>query len=519
MNTVVHGFDEARAAIKRQALAAAARGDDRTSLTLYLPLSAAEAAQAYMRALDEADRYARAARLLTLETPPGHRVFRRWYLEAVIEQLRRAAEGLPVEPSEPFEHRLLDEVARLSSTQRVMERASRLQRVTAALARAQTPQDVADVVITEGVDALDASGGSLLVPADDGEHLSVPGAVGYGEDFVDQLRAELLDAELPAATALRTGESVWLESRLERDARFPALLGFEPRTIAMCAVPLEAGGRRLGALRFSFNTPRLFDDDERSFVMALAAQTAQTLDRSEIYMAERKATLQLQRALLPQTIAVVPGWDIAAHYSPAGDQQVGGDWFDVIPLEDGRVVAVLGDVMGRSVAAAAAMAQMRSAVRAYVAVDPDPAIVLGKLDHFFEMFEQTQFVTLLYLIADTRDGTIRVANAGHVPPLLFAPGNVARRIELPPGLPFGVMPVDRPPTVVTIEPGEAFVAVTDGLVERRGEDIDVGIDRLLDGVRADSRSTAEELLQAVLATAAAERVHDDDVTVLVLRRR
>jgi serine phosphatase RsbU (regulator of sigma subunit)/anti-sigma regulatory factor (Ser/Thr protein kinase) len=519
MNTVVHGFDEARAAIKRQALAAAARGDVRTSLTLYLPLEAADAAKSYLGALDEADKYSRAARLLTLETPPGHRVFRRWYLEAVIEQLQHAADGLPPAPAQPFEERLLDEVTWLSSAQRVTERAARLQRVTAALARSRTPQDVADVVISEGVGALDAAGGSLLVPADDGEHLAVPGAFGYGDDFVDQLRAERVDAQLPAATAMRTGEAVWIESRLDRDRRFPEMSGFEPSTIAMCAVPLEVGGRRIGALRFSFNTPRLFDEDERNFVLALAAQTAQTLERSELYLAERKATLQLQRALLPQTVSAVPGWDIAAHYSPAGDQEVGGDWFDVIPLPDGRVVAVVGDVMGRGIAAAAAMAQMRSSVRAYVAVDPDPRVVLGKLDHYFEIFEQNQLVTLLYLLADIDSGLVQVANAGHLPPLLLAPDGTGRRLDMAPALPFGVVPDDRTPTIVTVAPGEALVAVTDGLVERRGEDIDLGIDRLLRGLRLSDRMTAEDVRDAVLTTAAAERVHDDDVTVLVLRRR
>ena len=519
MHTVVYGFDTARASIKRQALAASVRGEVRTSLTLYLPLSAADAAEAYLAALDEADRYARAARLLTLETPPGHRIFRRWYLEAVISQLRRVAAGLPVEAPQPFEHRLLDEVTRLTAAQRVGERATRLQRVTAALARARTPQDVADVVVSEGVDALGASGGSLLVPADDGEHLAVPGAYGYGEELVDQLRAERLDAALPAATALRDGEAFWLESRQERDRLFPELRGFEPATVAMCAVPLEVAGRRIGALRFSFSTPRLFDRDERSFVLALAAQTAQTLERSELYLAERRAALQLQRALLPEALAVVPGWDIAAHYSPAGDQEVGGDWFDVIPLGDGSVIAVVGDVMGRGITAAAAMAQTRSSVRAYAAVDPDPAVVLHKLDHYFEVFEQAQLVTLLYLIADTTSGTVQVANAGHLPPLLFSPDGSARRLDLPPALPLGVRTDEREPSSLLLAPGEALVAVTDGLVERRGEDIDVGIDRLLSGVHFDGHTAAQSLLQSVIKTAAAERVHDDDVTVLVLRRR
>lgn len=104
----------------------------------------------------------------------------------------------------------------------------------------------------------------------------------YDAAVIERLRSESRDAELPAAVALRTGESVWLESRTERDRRFPELVGLESSTVALCAVPLQVEDRRLGALRFSFSTPRLFDDDERLFVQALAAQTAQALERTLI---------------------------------------------------------------------------------------------------------------------------------------------------------------------------------------------------------------------------------------------
>jgi anti-sigma regulatory factor (Ser/Thr protein kinase) len=281
ITTVVHGFSDARDAIKRQALEAARQGQARTRLVLNLPVSAADAGEAYLAALDEADDYSRAARMLTLETPPDHRLFRHWYVEAVVQQLRDVADGHRPQPITGFEERLVGEVRRLASEQRVSDRAARLQRVTAALARARTPEDVADVVVALGVDALGASGGGMLVLASDGEHLAVPGAVGYERELVDALREERLDAPLPAATALRTGESVWLESQEERDTDFPALRGFESTTVSMCAVPLVVTGRILGALRFSFDRRKLFDENERAFVEALAAMTAQTLFRTE----------------------------------------------------------------------------------------------------------------------------------------------------------------------------------------------------------------------------------------------
>ena len=516
--TVVTGFADARAAIKRQALAASQRNEPRTRLTLSLPVSAADAGEAYLAALDEADEYARAARLLTLETPAEHRLFRRWYVESLVAQLRQIAQGRKPTPILPFDDRLVLEVRRLSAAQRVSDRAARLQRVSSALARASTPEDVAAVVVSEGVEALGASGGALLVPAQDGEHISVPGVVGYGESLVGQLRTERIDAALPAATALRTGRPIWLESRTERDQHFPELRGFEASTVAMCAVPLVVGEHTLGALRFSFDARKLFDDDERAFVQALAAQTAQTLQRAESYESERRAALELQRALLPEKVVTIPGWDVAAYYSPAGEQEAGGDFYDVIPLPGGRLAAIVGDVMGRGVEAAAAMAQIRSTIRAYALDDPDPVRVFERVDRFFDLLELGQLVTVLYLLVDPDNDIVTIANAGHLDPVVVDRDG-ARVVRTVSGLPFGVFPDDRKLTRIDLPAGSSVVAMTDGLVERRGEDIDRGIERVVVAASEAQQSSARQLLNHVVATASAERVHDDDVTLLVLRRQ
>ena len=518
ITTVVHGFSDARNAIKRQALAASRRGEVRTRLVLNLPLSAADAGEAYLAALDEADEYSRAARLLTLETPPDHRLFRRWYVEAVVQQVRELAAGHRPQPVAPFEDRLVEEVRRLTSLQRVSERAARLQRVTAALARSRTPEDVAAVVISEGVLAMGASGGGLLVPAGDGEHVAVPGVVGYDPDLVDALREERLDAPLPAATALRTGRSIWLESQEERDREFPALRGFESSTVSVCAVPLVVAGRTIGALRFSFAGRKLFDDNERAFVEALAAMTAQTLQRTEIYQSEREASLELQRALLPSEAIVIPGWDIATYYSPAGEQEAGGDFYDVLPVGGGRIAAVVGDVMGRGIEAAAAMAQIRSTIRAYAVDDCDPVSVFTRVDRFFDGLDLSQLVTALYFLFDADNDVVHVANAGHLQPLLLD-GNDSRLVETSAGTPFGVGGFPREATSIKLPPGAALVAITDGLVERRGEDIDEGVERIVAATAETAHWSAQAILDHVVRVAAAERTHDDDVTVLVLRRQ
>lgn len=517
IQVVVYEFADARDAIKRQALAAAQRGEPRTRLSLHLPFSAAHAGEAYLAALDDADSYARAARLLTLETPPAHRLFRRWYVESIVYQLRELAAGRQPDLPAPFENRMVDEIQRLATLQRITDQAARLQRVTAALANAETPEDVADVVVSEGVSALGAAGGGLLLPAEDGEHLLVPGVVGYGTELLDALREERLDAPLPAATVMRTGEAVWLESRAERDRQFPALRGFEAATVSMCSVPLTVTGRILGALRFSFNRRRLFDEDERAFVLALAAQTAQTLVRTESYAAERKASLDLQRALLPDDTPPIPGWDVAAYYSPAGQQEAGGDFYDVLPLGDGRVVAVVGDVMGRGVQAAAAMAQIRTMVRAYAVNDPAPDVVFSKVDKFFRTTDVAMFATALYLLIEVETGTVTIGNAGHLPPFVVSE-SASTVAHVPTGTPIGIGGYERATTTLEVSPGSAIVIITDGLVERRGQDIDAGIGRILDATaRGDEGMSASALLKRVIDAAPAAGLQDDDVTVLVLR--
>ncbi|HWH31500.1 MAG TPA: GAF domain-containing protein, partial [Egibacteraceae bacterium] len=282
IDTVVHRFAEARDSIKRQALAAARQGHDHLRLELRLPVSAARAGEEYLAALDQADAYCRAARLLTLESPPQHRVFRRWYVGELVAQLRQAAEGHEPAPAETFEERLLREIDAFAAAERTAERFARLHSLSAALASAGTPEAVTEAVLREGVAALGATGGAVLVASPAGE-LAVPTAVGYGEQVMARLRAESPDAELPAAVALRTGEPVWLESREARDARFPELEGVEPGTLSMCAVPLIVDGRTVGAMRFSFSRNRLFDAEERDFIDTMAAQTAQALDRALMY--------------------------------------------------------------------------------------------------------------------------------------------------------------------------------------------------------------------------------------------
>ena len=299
---------------------------------------------------------------------------------------------------------------------------ARLYTVAAALATAATPEAVAEAVLNEGVAALGAAGGGLLL-ATNADQLTLPGAVGYDETVLAGLRTESRDAELPAAAALRSGEPVWLESRAERDERFPRLAGLEATTVALCAVPLEVQGRRLGALRFSFDQARLFDEDERRFVLALAAQTAQALDRAQLQRDRIDVSRRLQRSLLPPSVPVIPGLDVAAVYHPFGDgMEVGGDFYDIWPVRPGQWAVAIGDAAGTGPEAAGLTALVRHTLRALAMSQPEPPKVMATLNtallEALSDLDGERFCTAIFGLITVGDAIeVWAAGGGH-PPLI-----------------------------------------------------------------------------------------------------
>lgn len=348
IEAVVHRFAEPRHDIKRQAIEAANRGDPRTTLTLSLTEKSIDAGRAYLDALDQADSYARAARLLTLETPPQHRVFRRWYVESLIEQLTAAVDGLPVPETPTFEDRLLAELGELAAAKHVADRAARLQEVTSALAKATTIEQVAQVVLTEGVAVLGASGGMLLTAARE-QRVAAVGAVGYPDDRISALLDAPPGAALPSAAEFRAFQAEWIESVQERNEAYPALATLEPHASALCAIPLLLGDEVVGVLRFTFATNRLFDADERRFVTALAAQGAQALVRAALYGAERQARraaediadrlarLQVATAAFGAATSVEQIADILVNHAA---DALGADYASLWSIEDDALTVV-----------------------------------------------------------------------------------------------------------------------------------------------------------------------------------
>ncbi|CAA9318118.1 MAG: Serine phosphatase RsbU, regulator of sigma subunit [uncultured Nocardioidaceae bacterium] len=284
-------------------------------------------------------------------------------------------------------------------------------------------------------------------------------------------------------------------------------------------VPLVVRERVIGVITWvAAESERHFTADDLTLAEELAKRAAISLDNAELHSQTLAAAVQLQQAVLPQTLSASDGWEVAHLYKPAGRTDVGGDFYDVIELDDGRLVLFVGDVMGRGVGAAAAMAQVRAAVRAYAALDPDPDVVLTRLDRMYDLYQSDQLVTLLYLLVDPARDELVVGNAGHPPPLLLRGDGTLVQLALADGAPLGVGLQDRRQASMTFAADDTVVAFTDGLIERRGEDITDGQLRLAAAVACLAGRPLAAALPG-LVDEVGDSSRDDDVAVLAVRRR
>ncbi|MCH0543451.1 serine/threonine-protein phosphatase [Streptomyces sp. MUM 203J] len=245
------------------------------------------------------------------------------------------------------------------------------------------------------------------------------------------------------------------------------------------------------------------------------AEAAERLRASE--RRHRETAVTLQRSLLPQELEQPDDLRVAATYQPGGtDAAVGGDWYDVITLGAGRTALVIGDVMGRGVRAAAVMGQLRTAVRAYARLDLPPHEVLQLLDGLAAEIDASQIATCVYAVHDPNEGRLVYASAGHLPILVRDENGAVRRAADPTGPPLGTGGWLHTSGTIALPPGSTAVLYTDGLVERRGEDIDEGVsslERALAGATGTPQVVCDRLLRSLGVTAE----HDDDVAVLVLQ--
>jgi serine phosphatase RsbU (regulator of sigma subunit) len=259
---------------------------------------------------------------------------------------------------------------------------------------------------------------------------------------------------------------------------------------SMLVVPLRLDRLLLG-FGVLLRTPERDGFDEVDLVTAtlMADQAALGVHKAILYQREARIADELQRSMLPKRPPLLPGIDIAYRYLPGNPAaQVGGDWFDAIPLAGSRVALVVGDVMGHGVRSAAAMGQLRIAARTLATLDPPPDQVLRQLDQLFndmaEQLDEHHLATCVYCVYDPVARRCAIANAGHVPPLLIFPDGDAELLRLPSGAPVGVGGVAFQTVEFDVPDGTLIVLCTDGLVESPTRDLSDGLATLRDSVRA-----------------------------------
>jgi serine/threonine-protein kinase RsbW len=438
-------------AARRSAASAAARSDRLRSL-------AEDLADTSSRS-DVTDALAK-HELVSDQAPDADRLLREYALRMATGALERA--------------RLLED------EREARARAELLERNAAHLAAAATARDVARSTVSDLVEAGFEHVG-IFVPRD--EKIRALGARGLAPETLSRIEGRGLDAELAVAEVMRTGKPLSFTSGAEYDARYPltaAARGPSRLLESRVALPLfNAGDKVIGAL-YVASKERDWLDERRAHVLGgVAQQCGLALDRAALFEAERDLSRELQLGLLGGELPDVEGLVVSSGYRPGTEElNVGGDWYDAFVRPNGSLALVVGDVVGHGLEAAVVMGQLRGAVRA-LAVSGTPVQVVERLDAFVETLPAAELTTLAYVELEPASGAMRYACAGHPPPLVVGADGRTRFLWDGRSAPLGsILGHARSEASERLGEGETLVLYTDGLVERRGESLDVGLRRL-----------------------------------------
>jgi serine phosphatase RsbU (regulator of sigma subunit) len=311
-----------------------------------------------------------------------------------------------------------------------------------------------------------------------------------------------------------------LSDLAEIHARYPDMAAPAATEAAVITLPLIVRNDDVGVLVLTFRRARRFHDDEIAMLETLAGRCAGAITRARLYEEQRTASLTLQRRLLPE-LPASPEWlELGARYEPTAGGEVGGDWYQVLMLDDGRCVVALGDAVGRGITAAAAMGQLRAAIAGAASVDAHPSSVVAATSRHASVSADTRCASLVYAVVDGALDIITYAIAGHPPPIIVrADGELELLTDgRSPLLGIAGPSVPVPSGETRFRPGDTLVLYTDGLVERRGASIDDGVGHLAERVAQLGDVPGRAMADAIVDAAIAGRSSDDDIAVLVVRR-
>ncbi len=408
---------------------------------------------------------------------------------------------------------LLREQAARAEAERVAEMVSGMQLLVDAALAHRTLDDILFDLVARVRAVLDADAAVIYLAAE--RNLTLAAASGglpedypaeplpFGERFAGRVAAER--------------EPILLQDPPPSELPYPALeeVGID----SLIGLPLLAEGDVTGVLVVCAAAPRHFTSDDVNLLRLAADRVALAVDHARVYEREHRIAETLQRSLLPERLPQLPGLAVAARYLPAAaEAEVGGDWYDVLPTPSGGVGLVMGDVAGKGLAAASMVGRLRSALRAYALEGHPPARVVEQLNRLIWTEEdESQMATLVYVVVDPVAGELHLVNAGHPPPLVLPETGVPQFLEDGSSVPLGVLPFpDFEEVSVPVDEGATVVLYTDGLVERPGEHIDTGLDRLAEVIRGAS-SDPQQICDRVLRELVPDAGAPDDVALLTLR--
>ncbi|GAA4504838.1 MULTISPECIES: SpoIIE family protein phosphatase [Nonomuraea] len=441
----------------------------------------------------------------------------------VVEWVGANTDVTPQREAEEMRGRLTDQLGAAAL------RTARLQGATAQLAEALTVEQVVQVIIDVGRTALAADRSAVALLDTDRAALKLINGEGIPEASGSSGEEIPLSHSSVMTMAVNSRRPVFAESPVSLKMQLLEAGGDEQVLAhylassdeqAWVGLPLLAAGRALGALRFSFTRPQKISQEDGVFLEALAGQCALAVERATLFEREHRTAETLQRSLLPDHLPVVKGLELAQRFrSGSRHVQVGGDWYDAFVLQDGRVAAVVGDVMGKGVKAAAGMGRIRNAMRALALTNPPPAAVLAGLDRVFDATEEEdQVTTLAYMVVEPATGEGTLALAGHPPPVLVSPQGTAILCDAEPGTPLG-WPTSRRQFRFVVPPGHTAVLYSDGLVENRKRGLDAGLTEICSVVTEappEVVANPHMLLDFLVDGMLSGYEQDDDVTALAI---
>ncbi|CAM5718574.1 MULTISPECIES: ATP-binding SpoIIE family protein phosphatase [Streptomyces] len=365
---------------------------------------------------------------------------------------------------------------RSAAERTVADQVMRMGELTSALAKALTVQDVIKAVADRMLPPFGATG--LICQLIENEQLRMVGSVGYPEEFLKIVRTVPVSKMSALVEVLSSGSPIFLSTPQEYAEHHPDAVSYLYRSgkQAWAFLPLIASDQQIGYCVVSFSAPRHFSEKDRSLLIALSGLVAQALERARLYDAEHTRAQELQRGLLPRRLPVVPAVSAAARYLPAAEGgQVGGDWYDLVPLSGERVALVIGDVMGHGLSEAVTMGRLRTAVRTLADLELPPDELLAHLNDLVSDLGDDFYATCLYAVYDPTTNLCTFANAGHPPLAVVQPNGTNQFLDVSADPPLGAAIPPFETHTVHVPDDSLLVLYTDGLIECSTDDIDDGM--------------------------------------------